>query len=140
MTERDRLLDEIGALEVRLLAGMLPAQTVSLLDYDLTLQQLRAFAFIFARGETSINKLADTLDIKPNVATGIVQRLVDREIIERREDPDDRRVRLLRVTEKGSALVDEMGRIVFAKGRELLEKLTDQQLRQLADVLAAMER
>jgi DNA-binding MarR family transcriptional regulator len=140
MTERDRLLDEIGGLEVRLLAGMLPVQTVSLLDYDLTLQQLRAFALVFARGETPINKLADSLGIKPNVATGIIQRLVERGIVERYEDPADRRVRLVRVTGKGSALVDEMGKIVFAKGRELLEKLTDEELRQLADVLAAMER
>ena len=108
--------------------------------YNPALDGIRAFAVIFACGETSINRLAESLGIKPNVATGIVQRLVERGIIERYEDPGDRRVRLLRVTAKGSALVDEMGRIVFAKGRELLEKLTDEQLQQLADVLAAMER
>ena len=140
MSERERLLDEIGALEIRLLAGSLPEQTVSLLDYDLTLQQLRAFALVFARGATPINKLAETLGIKPNVATGIVQRLVDRGLIERREDPGDRRVRLLRMTDAGIALVEEVGRIVFSKGRELLDRLTDEQLRQLVDVLEAMGR
>jgi len=138
-SERERLLDEIGALEIRLLAGGLPEETSSLLDYDLTVQQLRAFAFIFATGQTPINKLADALGIRPNVATGIVQRLVDRSLIERQEDPEDRRVRILTVTEQGLALIDELGDIALAKGRVLLERLTDQQLRQLRDILAAME-
>ena len=139
MTERRRLLDEISVLEIRLLALGLPEQTSSLLDYDLTLQQIRAFAFIFARGQTPISKVADALDIRPNVATGIIQRLVDRGLIERREDPDDRRVRLLSVTDRGLALIDELSGIVLAKGRELLDRLSDEQLRQLRDIFAAME-
>jgi DNA-binding MarR family transcriptional regulator len=138
MTDRDRLLDEIGVLEFRLLASGLPEQTSSLLDYDLTLQQLRVFAFILTRGQTPISKVADALGIRPNVATGIVQRLVDRELIERREDPRDRRIRLVTVTSRGLALVDELSEIVLAKGRELLDRLSDEQLRQLRDIFAAM--
>ena len=138
MTDRSRLLDEIGVLEFRLLASGLPEQTSSLLDYDLTLQQLRVFAFILTRGQTPISKVADALGIRPNVATGIVQRLVDRELIERREDPHDRRIRLVTVTSRGLALVDELSEIVLAKGRELLDRLSDEQLRQLRDIFTAM--
>jgi DNA-binding MarR family transcriptional regulator len=139
MTERTRLLDEIGALEIRLLALGLPEETSSLLDYDITLQQMRAFAFVLARGQTPINKVADALGIRPNVATGIIQRLVDRRLIERREDPGDRRVRLLTVTDQGLALIDELSGIVLARGRKLLDRLSDQQLQQLEDILTAME-
>ena len=140
MTERSRLLDEIGALEIRLLALGLPEQTASLLDYDLTLQQLRAFAFVLARGQTSISKVAEGLGIRPNVVTGIVQRLVDRGLLERREDVDDRRIRLLTVTGRGFALLEELSGIVLAKGRELFDRLSDEQLRQLRDILKAAER
>jgi len=138
MTDRDRLLNEIGALEFKLLASRLPEQTSSLLDYDLSLQQLRVFAFILTRGQMSIGTVADALAIRPNVATGIVQRLVERGLIERREDPDDRRIRLLTVTDRGLALVDELSGIVLAKGRELLDRLRDDQLRQLRDIFLAM--
>ena len=138
MTDRGRLLDEIGALEFRLLASSLPEQTSSLLDYDLTLQQVRVFAFILARGQASIGTVGDALGIRPNVATGITQRLVDRGLIERREDPEDRRVRLLTVTDRGLALIDELSEIVLAKGRELLDRLSDEQLTQLRDIFAAM--
>lgn len=139
MTERGQLQDEIGALEFRLLALGLPEETSSLLDYNITLQQIRAFALVFARGQTPITKVADALGIKPNVATGIIQRLVDRGLIARHEDPGDRRVRLLTVTDQGLALIDELAAIVLARGRKLLDQLSDEQLRQLRDILAAME-
>jgi DNA-binding MarR family transcriptional regulator len=138
-SSRARLLDDIGALEIRLLAGGLPEETVSLLDYDLTLQQLRAFAVVYARRQAPVNQVADALGVKANVATGIVQRLVDRGLIERREDPADRRVRQLTVTDKGAALIEEVGAIVLSKGRKLLDRLTDTQLEQLRDILVAME-
>ncbi len=139
MSHRDRLLKDIGALEMRLLAGGLPEETVSLLDYDLTLQQLRAFSVVFGRGQVAVSRVAEALGVKANVATGIVQRLVDRGLVERNEDPVDRRVRLLTVTDKGAALIEEVGSIVLAKGRVMLERLSDAQLEQLRDILAAME-
>lgn len=139
MDRRSELLHEIGALEVRLLAGGLPEETVSLLDYDLTLQQLRAFAVIFSRGQVPVAQVAEALGVRANVATGIVQRLVDRGLIERNEDPIDRRVRQLSITGKGAALIQEVGEIVFSKGRRAMECLSDVQLEQLRDILRAMD-
>lgn len=139
MADREQLLEEIGALEMRLLAGRLPEETVSLLDYDLTLQQLRAFAVIFARGQAAMTQVAEALGVKANVATGIVQRLFDRGLVERSEDPDDRRVRQITASAKGFALIEEMSSIVLSRGRRLLERLSDEQLGQLRDLLVAME-
>ena len=138
MDERGSLIDEIGHLEIQLLASALPQETSSLLDYDLTLQQIRVFAHVFAARQIPITRLADMLDIRPNVATGIVQRLVERGLIERREEPSDRRVRILSVTDQGQALLDELGRIILGKERGLLERLSDQQLIQLRDLMTAM--
>ncbi len=138
MTERNRLLDEIGDIQIRLLVSGLPEETSSLLDYNMTLQQLRVFAFVFSRGSAPISKVAEALGIKPNVASGIVQRLVDRGWIERSEDPNDRRVRMLALTDQGQALVDELSRIFLAKTRSLLDRLTEPQLQALRDVFRAM--
>lgn len=139
MSDRGGLLDKIGALQIRLLALGLPEETSSLLDYDLTLQQLRVFAFVYGRRETPTSHVAEALGIKPNVASGIVQRLVERGLVERHEDPDDRRVRLLTVTNRGMALVDELGGIVMSKTRESLERLSDEQLVRLRDILTVMQ-
>lgn len=138
MSDREKLLDEIGALEFRVLVGGLPQETASLLDYDLTLQQLRAFALVFIREKTPINRLAEALGIKPNVASGIVQRLVDRDLLTRSEDTEDRRVRMLTLTERGHAMVDEMKGLLFTKGRQVLERLNDEELAQLRDILTTL--
>jgi DNA-binding MarR family transcriptional regulator len=139
MTDRERLLDDISALEIRSLALGLPEETSSLLDYDLTLQQVRVFAFVYARGETPITRVAEALGIRPNVASGIIQRLVERGLIDRQEDPRDRRVRLLMVTEQGLALIEDLAAIILAKTRESLGRLNDRQLRQLREILVAMQ-
>lgn len=138
MSERDELLDQIGASWIRLMALGLPEQTSSLLDYDLTLQQVRAFAFVLGQGETPVHKVAEALGIKPSVATGIIQRLVERGLVQRHEDPRDRRIRLLTVTERGVALVDELSGIVLARGRAFIDRLSDDQLRQMRDLFSAL--
>ena len=47
-------------------------------------------------------------------------------------------MRLLTVTVRGSALIDDLASIILAKMRGSLERLSDEQLRQLRGLLAAM--
>ncbi len=59
-------------------------------------------------GEMSMSRLAEAQQISLSNATGLVDRLVERGLVERFGDPDDRRVVLVRVS---------------AEGRELLQKV-----------------
>lgn len=138
MGERDLLLDEIDELAVRLAVRSLEEQTCSLLQASLTLQQFRLLLHVYARGPLPIHQAAETLGLAPSVATGIVQRLVDRGLIERHEDVNDRRARVLRVTDHGSALIEEMGTAARSQRRQAVARLTDRQLQQLRDILAAL--
>lgn len=138
MTQDSRVSAELGILWIRLLALGVPEQTAWLLRYDLTVQQIRAFTFIWAHGQTSVTRVAEALGLKPSVATGIVQRLVDRRLVERHGDPHDRRTRVLSVTGRGRTLVDELSETLFAKAQHFLDRLSDEQLDQLSRILAAM--
>ncbi len=137
-SDRESLIDEIGRLEIQLLASSLPQETSSLIDYDLTLQQVRVFAFVYASQPVPITQVAETLGIRPTVATGIVQRLVERGLLRREEGSRDRRMRLLSITEQGQVLIDELGRILLGKERGLLDRLSDEQLRELLELLRVM--
>lgn len=95
---------------------------------------------VSSRGSTPIIGIEDALGIRPNVATGMIQRLLDQELIERHEDPNGRGVRLLTVTEHGLALIDELNEIVSAKRRALLDRLSDEQLHQLPESLTHLTR
>jgi MarR family transcriptional regulator, organic hydroperoxide resistance regulator len=51
-----------------------------------------------------MSRVADALRCDPSNVTGIVDRLEERALIERRADPDDRRVKMLALTPEGARL------------------------------------
>jgi MarR family transcriptional regulator for hemolysin len=53
-------------------------------------------------------ELADMLDVEPITLCRIVDRLEESGLVERRQDPDDRRARRLHVTAQGQPLVEKL--------------------------------
>ena len=54
-----------------------------------------------------MSRLAEMLDVSMSNATGLVDRMEERGLVERVRVPDDRRVVLVRPTQAGLGLVDE---------------------------------
>jgi len=94
---------------------------------------------VYGQGPLPISRVAEMLHLRPSDATGLVQRLVNRQLVERCEDPRDRRIRMLSVTQYGLELIEETSLVVHTKQREKLERLSDQRLRQLRDILVELE-
>jgi DNA-binding MarR family transcriptional regulator len=67
--------------------------------------QLAALYAVADGGTTTIADLADTLNRSPSATSRLVDGLVRRRLLERREEPDDRRMRSVWLTERGRALV-----------------------------------
>jgi DNA-binding MarR family transcriptional regulator len=67
--------------------------------------QLAALYALADGGTTTIADLADTLNRSPSATSRLVDGLVRRRLLERREEPDDRRMRSVWLTERGRALV-----------------------------------
>ena len=78
------------------------------LRLHLGMGQLKALFFISNRGSTTAGKLADAIKVTPANATGIIDRLLEKNLIIRNHDPNDRRVILLRSTSQGDELVAEL--------------------------------
>jgi MarR family transcriptional regulator, organic hydroperoxide resistance regulator len=78
--------------------------------------------------------LACALHCDNSNVTGIVDRLEDRGLVERRVDPADRRVKRLVLTAEGAALRDEL-RARLAQPPEPLQRLTAEEQRALRTLL-----
>jgi DNA-binding MarR family transcriptional regulator len=78
-------------------------------ENPMTMAQLRALSLIAAsqRGLSS-RELAALLAVGPSAITPLVDRLVERGLARRTEDPHDRRIARLEATENGTALLDRM--------------------------------
>jgi DNA-binding MarR family transcriptional regulator len=78
--------------------------------HNLTVQQIGALYQLYTEGEIPMKTLAGRLHCDASNITGITDRLVSRNLIERQESPHDRRTKLLTLTPSGAAIIDEAKR------------------------------
>lgn len=79
--------------------------------------------------------LAGALGMQPSRLVALVDELEARRLIERRENPDDRRSYALHLTEKGRAMLEAIGRVGREHQQALLAALNEGEQRQLAMLL-----
>jgi MarR family transcriptional regulator, organic hydroperoxide resistance regulator len=71
-------------------------------EFDLSPQQLKMMQALAPGVELPMNALAEELHCDASNVTGIVDRLEERRLIERRPDPVDRRVKRIAITDEGA--------------------------------------
>src|ERR1700675_1178595 len=85
----------------------------------LSLVHLNVVTVIEADGALSMGRLAEALDVSVASVTGIVSRMEQRGLVERRHGEDDRRVVVVHLTEAGARIF----RDIEARRREGLGRL-----------------
>jgi DNA-binding MarR family transcriptional regulator len=75
--------------------------------WDLPLPQIRALHLISRRPSCAMGHVAERLGVAMSTATQIADRLEQRGWVRRADDPEDRRVVRLSLTEEGRRVVDE---------------------------------
>jgi DNA-binding MarR family transcriptional regulator len=79
--------------------------------------------------------LATTLGMVPSRLVVLVDEMESRGLIERRENPDDRRRYALHITQKGRSTLDTIGHISREHSQALLAAISEDEQRQLAALL-----
>jgi len=75
---------------------------------DLTMRQLHVLSAVARIEGLTVHQLAETLDIATPTASGLVDRLVEKGLMERVGDETDRRVRHLHLTPTGAETIGQM--------------------------------
>ena len=75
------------------------------LQLDLTMPQLKVVLLLYLNGPSRMSEIASALDVSLATASGVADRLVERKIVLRENQPDDRRVVLCRLSEDGEKLI-----------------------------------
>jgi DNA-binding MarR family transcriptional regulator len=82
--------------------------------------------------------LAELMDLQPISLARLLDRLQDRNLIERREDPADRRAYRLHLTPEGRTLVDDLDAVRTEIAQEVLGGVDDDSIRAALGALAAI--
>lgn len=97
-------------------------------DLGLTMSQLRVLHILNADPGMTAGNLAERLGVRPSTVTGIVDRLVKQDLVERRADPDDRRVVRNLLTVRGTEVLSDLARAGRDYIMNILERLSDEEL------------
>ena len=112
----------------------------SMMSLPLTIQQLKLLMLIVTEGPVTAHRVAEELALTPATVSGIVDRLVERDLVVRDHDATDRRVRPLRATPAGAEIVAGLTEMGTWHEQTVLSRLTTDDLRALAQGFRAVRR
>jgi DNA-binding MarR family transcriptional regulator len=98
------------------------------LELNLTIPQLKTLFFINFKGVTNFKEVAGALGVTPPNITGIIDHLVERGLVNREENPQNRRMIMLNLTKTGKALLAELIERKTAHLSAILEDLSPEEL------------
>ena len=108
------------------------------LHLELTREQLRVMFLLSFKGRSSPGEVAASFGVPRANVTSIIDRLVERGLISRQENPDDRRSHILSLTEEGKGQVKRLREIGAARIKSVLERMPDKALVSLRVGLEAL--
>jgi DNA-binding MarR family transcriptional regulator len=118
---RDELVDAVLGASRALVA--VAARSLADLAEDVTLPQYRALVELAARGPQRPADLASALGVDPSTATRMCDRLVRKQLVQRRRISADRRGVRISLTPAGRTLVEEVTRRRRAEIAQILQRM-----------------
>ena len=108
----------------------------NLKNHNVTLSQVRVLNFLWREnGSCSQKQIEDFLQVSHPTVVGLVSRMEQSGYIQTSISPDDKRNKIVTVTDSGMSLACELCRYMEDIDKRMLVGLTDEQQAQLADML-----
>jgi DNA-binding MarR family transcriptional regulator len=139
MTTTQPTGDRIGAIFAEFMTAIRDfrcATSQSLVRSGVSLTHLHLMWILEHHGDLAMSRLADILDVSLSNATGIVDRMEERGLVERVRVPDDRRVVLVRLSIHGREVLRQLDLIKEDLMANIVARLSDPQRERLAKAMA----
>jgi DNA-binding MarR family transcriptional regulator len=108
----------------------------SMAALELSFTQIKALCAMDVDGEDrSVKALADSMQVSLPAMSRAIDGLFERGLVDRQEDPVDRRMKRLRLTESGRAITSSLNETRLATMQQFLTSLSDEEARALTQAL-----
>jgi DNA-binding MarR family transcriptional regulator len=105
-------------------------------ELELSFTQIKALCAMDLDGEDrSVKALADSMKVSLPAMSRAIDGLYERGFVDRQEDPVDRRMKRLRLTESGRAITSSLNETRLAAMQEFLISLSDEEAQALTRAL-----
>jgi DNA-binding MarR family transcriptional regulator len=138
MNDKDHLVDSILGIADRLFRQLFNTVPEELLTLDATMPQMKIMLMLYLKGAMRMTDIASELDVTLPTATNLVDRLVEKDFINRETLPDDRRVVLCALSPNGQKAIARIWESAALRCRILLKSMDTEKLQSFVDVLENM--
>jgi len=104
------------------------------LDMKLSKTEIFSILYLDKRKEITMTELVEYINVPMSTATGIVDRLVRKGYIARERSETDRRIVVLRLTDEGLRLIQNLKKLIYKYLDMILTDLTDEEKQFLARI------
>jgi len=130
------LADRLHSAAIHLLRRLRPADDAA----GLTAPKMSALSVLVFGGPATLSRLAQLEQVRPPTMTRLVTELERQGLVERRADPDDRRVAWIHPTENARKILLEGRARRVARLENDLRQLRPAEFKRLAQALELLER
>jgi DNA-binding MarR family transcriptional regulator len=116
------------------------ASSERLLRKGVSMAQLHILYTLQRSGEMPMSRLAEVLQVSLSNATGLIDRIEERGFVERTRVPEDRRIVMIRVTDAGRRMLDEVDAISSDLLRSVFGRIGRSQVSAVGRAIAALRR
>lgn len=104
-------------------------------ESGLSMSHIGAIFHTHRFGSCGVTELGEHLGVSSAAASQMLDRLVQQDLVLRTEDPNDRRVKRIELTEKGKCILDEGLRARQTWLKDLAESLTESEKETVEDAM-----
>ena len=97
--------------------------------------QMRVIHLLSKEGELSAGDISEILDIRPSSATALIDKLVEKDLVERMIDKRDKRVKVIKLTKLGKQIVNDNESVRDELGEKMFAGLSKKELGELDRML-----
>jgi MarR family transcriptional regulator, organic hydroperoxide resistance regulator len=107
---------------------------------SISIAQVKTLFFIADEKEVNFRKLAFAMNVTPSNVTGVVDRLVEQGLLTRTENPSDRRMLMIKLTDKGETLITGLRESRTNQICSVLNRMTPEDLKIVAQGYSLLKR
>jgi DNA-binding MarR family transcriptional regulator len=122
------LIDSVVGELHAMIGSLRCAGTGRMVKAGISMTHLHILWVLDHHGDLPMSRLAELLDVSLSNATGLIDRMEERGLVERIRVPDDRRVVIVRASAEGARQRDEIEALKQDRMRSILERLSPDQL------------
>jgi DNA-binding MarR family transcriptional regulator len=131
----DAVVDELHAM----IGSLRCAGTGRMVKAGISMTHLHILWVLEHHGDLPMSRLAELLDVSVSNATGLIDRMEERGLVERFRVPDDRRVVVVRASAEGARQRDEIEALKQDRMRSILDRLTPDQLTRIHGAISDLK-